>query len=854
VELLERDEALTSLLGAYESATSGAGRVAVVTGEPGIGKTSLVAAFLERLPASASVLAGTCDDLSIARPLGPFTDLTGQVSAALEQAIVSGAPAEALHPLLFAELDSLSRTTVLVVEDVHWADEATLDALTFLARRIATLQALVVLTLRSGEASAGHPLHAALGDIPPSSVVHVELAPLSEAAVAVLAPDAADAVYAATRGNPFYVTELLDDWTTGTVPPSVAHAVLGRVARLDRDARHLVDLVAVVPGRIRTSLLDVALPDWAYAAAEPERRHLLEVRPRHVAFRHELVRASVLGSIPAATRRRLNADILAALLATGGDPADVVHHAEAAGADDVVAENALVAARRAAAVSSNREAYAHYHRTLDFLDRYPRDEQAVVLEELAGVAHLLGRFVDAIAATEQAAAIWDELGDRMAVGRSHRVLSRLLWFVGDGARAEAEVLEAIAILEPFGASCELATTYGVFARLKMLAADGAAARLWAGRALALADELDDECTRAHARVTLATVAVESFPSAEPALDAYAAASAAGQQYEALIALANLGHTFVGWGLPEPATRYVEQANVEAEQNELHHLASHTRATRALIHLRAGEWDEAERIAARELRRGNSVASLVAEMVLTELAVRRGDADADDRLEALRVRAERARDVEWVGPVLDLMVERSLTAGTPAPVERLRALHASATVQGQLALRIAAAAAIVGLEVDADASLPSPYTLVAAKDWRGAAGAFAEAGWPYEQALMLSLLGEEDALLDGLAVARQLGAEPLTRRIAQQLRDRGLRVPRGPYRAASSNVAGLTPRQLEVLSLLGKGLTNAEIAGDLVVSLRTVEHHVAAVLAKLGVDTRRDAAARAADIGLETAAR
>ena len=123
------------------------------------------------------------------------------------------------------------------------------------------------------------------------------------------------------------------------------------------------------------------------------------------------------------------------------------------------------------------------------------------------------------------------------------------------------------------------------------------------------------------------------------------------------------------------------------------------------------------------------------------------------------------------------------------------------------------------------------------------------GWTYDRALMLSLLEEEEPLVEAIEIARGLGAEPLTRRVAERMRELGLRVPQGPREATRANPAGLTARQLEVLALLAEGLTNAEIAERLVVSTRTAEHHVAAVLTKLGAPTRREAARRASELRL-----
>src|SRR4051794_36411964 len=180
MELLERDSALTALSRAYDEALRGEGRVVLVSGEPGIGKTSLVARFVRGLPPGTRVLFGTCDDLSIPRPLGPIRDFAGCVSAPLDAALAAGAAPHDIQSLLIAEVELPPRPTVLVLEDVHWADDATFDTVTVVGRRIASLPALLVLTFRAGEVPPGHPLHAAVGAIRADDSAVVELAPLSE--------------------------------------------------------------------------------------------------------------------------------------------------------------------------------------------------------------------------------------------------------------------------------------------------------------------------------------------------------------------------------------------------------------------------------------------------------------------------------------------------------------------------------------------------------------------------------------------------------------------------------------------------------------------------------------------------
>src|SRR5262249_46396353 len=169
--------------------------------------------------------------------------------------------------------------------------------------------------------------------------------------------------------------------------------------------------------------------------------------------------------------------------------------------------------------------------------------------------------------------------------------------------------------------------------------------------------------------------------------------------------------------------------------------------------------------------------------------------------------------------------------------------------GDGAMRIVAWAAVAEVESEFDRPMAAPFAAMARRDWSAAADAFGEVGWDFDRALMLSLLDDEDSLLESIEIARRLGAEPLAKRVARRLRDLGIRVPLGPRQTTRGNPAGLTARQLEVLNLLLDGLTNAEIAERLVVSPRTAEHHVAAVLTKLGAPTRRGAARRASGLRL-----
>jgi DNA-binding CsgD family transcriptional regulator/tetratricopeptide (TPR) repeat protein len=854
VELLEREAALAMLGDARESAARGRGRLALVRGEPGIGKSSLVRRFARDVDGTGRVLFGSCDDLAIPRPLGPFRDLAGSVSPELDEALRAGAAPHELQALLLAELDQPPRPAVLVIEDVHWADDATLDSLAVLSRRVADLPALLVLTFRGGEAPPAHPLHVALGAVRGEDLVTIELQPLSRDAVAALAGDGAEALYTATGGNPFYVTELLAARDSEDPPASVANAVLGRMARLDPDSRRLVELVSVVPGRVATPVLDAVMPGWPAAAEEPERRQLLEVERGSVHFRHELARNVIRASLPAAARRRLHGEILDALLAAEADPFDVVHHAEAAGAEDVVSEYALVAARRAATLESNREAFSHYRRAADFFDSLEPEARAEALEELAMAAYLVGRLDHAFEAIEQAIAIHAESRDRAAIGRCTRVLSRLHWFVGDGEPARAKALQAVAILEPLGESVELARAYSGVSQLAMLEDDERRALYWGKRGLELASRLGDESTRAHALVNIGCAKLQrDRRETQTLLDAHATADAAGEREDATRALGNLGYVLMSWADPRAARSYAERALAYAERYEVHAYVSYVTTLLAWLRLRAGDWSEAERITRGEVERGITVVQLLAKTVLTELAVRRGDGDAAARLSDLTAHAERAAELQRVAPVVELMAERALCGEGRMPIERFEQLAEVIGPDGRLAgrfgTRLVGWAAVADIPIGPEDPGPGPYAAMRRRDWRVAADAFGAIGWSHDRALMLSLTDDEEALAEALETARQLGAAPLMRRVSERMRELDMRVPHGPRRSTRENPAGLTARQLEVLALLSQGLSNAEIAERLVVSPRTAEHHVSAVLTKLDAGSRREVVRRAEELGI-----
>src|SRR4051812_17806330 len=304
VELLERDVERAALASALEDARA-AGRIAVVVGEAGIGKTSLVSAVCAGA-ADRRVLWGACDPLITPRPLGPLRDAARDAGGELLAAIEAPGAREAV---LTAALDELAGGAVLVVEDLHWADDATLDLVALVGRRLVRSPGCLVLTCRSDALAERPEVRRVLGALPRECVLRVAPEPLSEGAVALLADragrDAAD-LSARTAGTPFYVPELLATADDGGVPASVRDSVELRIAGISSAARAAVELAAVVPGAAELWLLAETVAADAAAIDECIEAGLLTLRAEAVAFRHDLARRAVEDAIPPAPRRELD--------------------------------------------------------------------------------------------------------------------------------------------------------------------------------------------------------------------------------------------------------------------------------------------------------------------------------------------------------------------------------------------------------------------------------------------------------------------------------------------------------------------------------------------------------------------
>jgi DNA-binding CsgD family transcriptional regulator/tetratricopeptide (TPR) repeat protein/type II secretory pathway predicted ATPase ExeA len=859
--ILERDAELSVLANAVREAADRHGSVVLVMGEAGIGKSSLVEALRSRLPAGGRMLVGYCDDLATPRTLGPFRDLVGSVGTELSRAVADGSERDRVLTALRTELTWPEHPTVLVIEDVHWADDATLDALRYLIRRIADLSAVLVLTYRDDELNREHPLHGLLGQASRSAHIrYLPLRRLSQQAVRQLSAgssvDAHD-LFALTSGNPFFVHELLASAQGERVPPTITDAVLARVRSLDPATQDMLEQLAVVPSALDRWLVDVLVPGpgrGAVAAlAAAEERGLLSVSTRKIAFRHELTRRAIAGSVPAARLMALNQRVLEALIEhDGSDVSRIVHHAAQAGDQDAIIGYGPAAGRDAAGAGAHREAVAHFGLVLEHEGRFPPSERAELLAQYAIECYTVGAIDKAVAAGQRAVDLNRSLGDLRQLGASLRWLSRIWWMAGNRANAERAGREAISVLEQVGDSRLLALAVSNESQLCMLAYRFAESIAYGERAAALAREADDAAVTAHA---LTNIGVSRWALGDPAgqatLDeALRVALEAGDVEDACRAYVNLVRNLLDWFRLEEAERYLTAAMKLAEDSEFFGILSYMQVMRARLEFARGSWDEAVR-AAEAAVDAFLPARCPALVVLGRVQVRRGQPQAARLLSSAWKLAVQIDELQRLGPAAAARAEDAWLRGDHARVRDIATpVYHEARRLGDRVNQAELGYWLAKAGQPAETASDHPYALQAAGRWREAAAAWEAAGCRYEHAAALAESPEPDDLLTALGILDELGATPLAALVRRRLRALGTtRIPRGPRGETRVNPAGLTARQIDVLRLLGQGYTNAEIASQLVVSVRTVDSHVAAVLAKLGAASRREAAARAADLGV-----
>ncbi len=866
MRLLERDAPLAALRTWLDEAAAGDGRLVFVEGEAGIGKTSLLGGFRAAVPEGTRVLLGSCDPLSTPRPLGAIVDVADRLDPAFGRLLAATPPAPRADVLagLVAALCETRDPVVLMLDDLHWADEATLDAVRFVGRRVASTRALVVGTYRDDEVGARHPLRVVVGDLATSPAVRrLPLGALSVGSVGELARGTnldPEALHRQTGGNPFFVTEVIAG-APARIPSTVRDAVLARAARLSAPARRTLDAAAVIGPAVEPWLLAAALDDEP-AAAECLERGVLRTDGTRYFFRHEVARETIVQALDPGTRTGLHARVLAALESAPPEErplARLAHHAEGAGDRDAVLRYAPAAAQEAVDAGSHREAAAQYARAVRFAGGLPAADRAALLEGYAREQGAIERIDVANNAWAEAIATWAALGDVRRQSLALAAHARSLIVAGRDPEAEIASRRAIEVLANVPSGPEKVEALGVQAYLRMLSRDNEQAVELGRRTIELGR---DE----PAAISSVILAWNTLGSARILLGDHDGGRAdletslrLAQEHGFDRHIANAWSNLVS-ALGEmyrfaDTDAYYEAARAFVVERDLDTNRAYLEAWRALSLLYRGRWPEAEELATGLLDGGRSAISrTMALFCLGRLRTRRGDPDNWNVLDQALAAAEPTGTLQRIGPVRAARAEAAWLAGDPvrSAVEAGAAVplalhHRHPWHVGELGWWLTKA----GSPVPDTSAAAEPWRLQLDGRWRDAADAWSALDCPYEAARALLESDEIAAIEEAHAAFDRLGARPAAARAARRLRELGARsIRRGARPTTRANPAGLTARELEVLRLLAGGLRNQDIADRLVLSTRTVDHHVSAVLGKLGVERRGDAAAAASRLGIE----
>jgi DNA-binding CsgD family transcriptional regulator/tetratricopeptide (TPR) repeat protein len=866
VVLLERETQLAALASYAGEARKAQGRLVLVAGEAGVGKSALVEQLQRNLP-GASWYWGACDGLFTPRPLGPLFDIASKLGGELLELCRADAPREALFGALLRQVSEPDALHVVVVEDIHWADEATIDLLRYLGRRIRDATVLLIATYRDDGLAAGDLLQLALGDLATQrSVRRASLAPLSAGAVQVMAGGSAReaaSLRQLTGGNPFYLSQVIAAGMDGDdeIPASARDAVLARAARLDGSTRTVLDAAALIGTRVEFPLLEAVTGCPPSAVDELLGAGLLTGDGAALRFRHEIARLAVQDAIPAHRRGPVHARILDVLRGSGADDdARMAFHAEGAGDGPAVARYAPAAARRASDLGAHREAAAQYERALRFADGADAAALAGLYDGFAYEVSVLDRWQDAVEARQRAMDLWREVGDRLREGDTLRWLATSLCAVSRGSEAIAASRAAVAFLEPLGPSAELAWAHATLASQLMVRYQNDEAIRLARRAQAIAgplgltevlsDALNTEACALH------TTGGDWTTPMRSALDSALSGRCdvqAGRAYVNFHAMHVAERRFAE---SEP---YFRDGLAYCDERDLTSYSIFLRSERTSTLERTGRWDEATAIAEELLRRGGPSPNirLCPQTRLGTIRSRQGDPRAWESLDEATQTAVGADEPQTLVPVRLARAEASWLEGDEAAALREAELADDFAANADQWERGAVAVWLVrtGSARGPRGTIAPYYQRQLDGDWAGAARMWEDLGCPYEAGLALLGSTEEDALRDALRIFTDLGATATVRLARKKMRTLGIRsIPAGPRTATRAHPLGLTRREHEVLDLIVDGHTNAEIAGQLFISAKTVDHHVSAVLAKLGAPSRNVAASEAVRLGLARAAR
>ncbi|HEX7903979.1 MAG TPA: AAA family ATPase [Chitinophagaceae bacterium] len=860
MELVEREGLLGSLQAKFESIAEGEGHCVLLSGEAGIGKTSLIKAFCQEKKNECKIYHGTCDALFTPRPLAPIYDIIWQIRGDNN---FDTTDSSVLFSQLFREIEIQQRTTLIVIEDIHWADEATLDFIKFLARRINRLRCLFLLTYRDNEILDNHPLRNVLGQLPPDSFTRLPLAPLSKQAVEKMAKERGykgEDVFSVSGGNPFYVTEILASYSPG-VPDNIKDSILSVYHQQEKGTKNAWEICSIIPEGLEINRFAKIKSSWDEGMDHCFALKIIVVKNDKVIFKHELYRRTIEGSLSPFKRIELNKRMLDLFLDSfeeEGEIERIVHYAKNANENELVVKYSPIAARQAASVGAHIEASKLFLTAIEYSDGNDVEQMGGFYEAYAYECYLTNQIKEAIIYEGKALRVWQQKNEIEQAGNSLRVLSRLWWFDGNRLEAEKYGKQAIEIFIAQPASKAKAMAYSNMSQLKMLSDETPECVEWGNKAIEMAKDIKDNEILCHAMNNVGS-ALWKFKSSNE--------QGKGMLFESLdIALINSFHEHAARSYSNIAGNYLEFKEYAlarqilekginyCEERNLDSSKSYKLCLKAKMFLETGDWQQASLIVENLLSNPSQLGSVKigALAILAIIKIRKGEEDALVYLNEAKLLAIKTREHHRIIPVMIAELEYEWLTGKKRMTEEELKLSVELIQRVDNSLLNSEFSFWLQMARQKDLGLHKlyePYQLLKEGKSKSAVEFWETTGCPFEKAFAL-FAGNEDDMKNALLIFKQIGANAVYEKIKMEMRAGGIKkIPRGLRESTKTNPAQLTNRELDVLNLLQKGIQNKEIAGTLFISPKTADHHISNILFKLDVSSRSKAVAEAVRLGI-----
>lgn len=853
MELLDRDEPLSKLHYLLNKVTAGEGRIAAISGDAGIGKTSLVEAFAGQCEGKAEIFWGACDNLYTPRPFAPVYDMAHKMSDRMSELLDAGMSRPSIFSTFLNEIN-LTSPAIVVIEDVHWADESTLDLINFLTKRISRSGILLILTYRNDEIGSGHSLRLIFGSLSSRILKRIELTPLSKDAVMKLARSCGrndDALYIKTGGNPFFVTEILLN-VEKEIPSSINDLIVSRLNSLSSQTRDAIETLSVIPGTtdlwlIKTLVKDINVIDEAIESG------ILRNDFDALHFSHELFKTAIEGSLSPSKRFEKNSAVLNSLLKKKNkDPflSRIIHHAVITSNKDVITKYAPLAAKQASKASAHERAAELYLTAIQFSDQLTPKELLDLLEERAHECYLTARIDEGIQACQRIGEILKQHKDPLREGENYRRMSRFLWYHGFDNECEMYLLKAINILEKSEPGNELAMVYSNLSQIYMLREKKDLALKWGEKALEISQGLKDREVEAHALNNIGTSRL--FTNDESGRLQLKRSLEISLDYNLN---EHVCRAYVNLGTVSMYRRDLSDADLQfsyaieyANEKDISLADLCVTGEVAQTKLHMGKWNEAYDLSNTIYERKNVpvMDKILPLSIIGILKARRNEPGAfqfldesnelmtniGELMKVVKVKASRA-EAFWLCNELESHLDEFLSA-----YEIVKDSQNPWAI-GELAYWLWKGHGLSLSEIPQ--CIAQPFLLHIQGNWTEAAELWEKLGSPYEHALALSE-GDEKAMKKAIAEFDELGAVASSQLLKRKMRMNGIKnIPKGPRQSTKENPFGLTERQIEILDLVSKGYSNSEIGNKLFISVRTVEAHVSTLFFKLDMHSRAEAA-------------